>query len=366
MNRSFDRIATEELQRAPSGRDGVSGMPSRFVSIPPMRSAGSCGRWRPLLVMLLCSIGFASKVSAQSLAYPSKPIRMLVPLAAGSAVDVVGRLVAAGMSTDLGQQIVIENLPGAAGLIGTERAARAAPDGYTIAAVNDSIMAVLPQLHTKAPYDSFRDFTPITQLASVTWLLVAHPSVPAKTLPAFLALARKRPGEILFASGGNGSPQQLGMELLRSMTRIDLVHVPFKGATPALNDVVAGHVPVMFSATSVALAFVKEGRLRAFGTGNPKRLAVLPDVPTLAEAGIAGFDYVTWAGLVAPTGTPPAIAMRLNAAAVRALQRPELRSKVIDLGFEIIANSPEEFALALKRDFQRMGNLIREAAIKLD
>ncbi|MBC7779797.1 MAG: tripartite tricarboxylate transporter substrate binding protein [Proteobacteria bacterium] len=340
-------------------------MSSGFDAIPRVFHAGQRHRWLPALTVALAAMVCADVV-AQSTAYPAKPIRMLVPLAAGSAVDVVGRLVAVGMSADLGQQVVVENLPGAAGLIGTERAARSAPDGYTIAAVNDSIMTVLPQLHVKSPYDSFRDFTPIAQLAAVTWLLVAHPSVPAKSLPALLALAKKRPGEILYASGGNGSPQQLGMELLRSMTRVDLVHVAFKGATPALNDVVAGHVSVMFSATSVALSFVKEGRLRAFGTGSPKRLAVLPEVPTIAEAGVPGFDYVTWAGLVAPAGTPPGVVARLNAAAVRALQRPELRTKVIDLGFELIANTPDEFAQALKRDYQRMGTLIREASIKLD
>jgi len=334
----------------------------------PLRHATSM-RQRLRFMILAAAASFLSMpgtASCQPSAYPTKPVRVLIPLAAGSAVDVVARIVTNGMAAELGQSFVVENLPGAAGLIGAERGAKAAPDGYTVLAVNDSIMAVLPHLHAKAPYDPFRDFAPITQLAAVTWLLVAHPSLPASSLQEFLALARARPGKLHFASGGNGSPQHLGMELFRSMTRIDLLHVPFKGATPAMNDVVAGHVPVMFTATSVGIAFVREGRVRALGTGNPKRLAVLPDVPTIAEAGLAGFDYVTWAGLIAPAATPGAVISRLNVAAVRALQRPELRAKIVDLGFEISGSTPEEFGQTLKRDFTRMGSLIREAGIKLD
>jgi tripartite-type tricarboxylate transporter receptor subunit TctC len=317
---------------------------------------------KSLLAVLL--MVFAATTSAEP--YPSKPIHMLIPLAAGSAVDIVARFVAAKMSESLGQQIFVENLAGAAGLIGAERGAKSAPDGYTILAVNDSIMTMLPHLHAKVPYDALKDFTPITQLATISFVLVANPSFPAKNVQELVALAKAKPGSINFASGGNGSPQHLAMELFKSATGADLVHVPYKGATPALQDVVAGQVPVMFTALSVAAPFIKDGRLKILGAAGARRMALMPEVPTVAEQGVPGFEFATWGALIAPAGTPKEIVLLLNHHAIQALANPEVRERLAALGFEPLGNSPEQFALKLKNDFAKMAKVIRESGATID
>lgn len=298
--------------------------------------------------------------------YPSRPITMIVPLAAGSAADIVARLVGAKMSADLGRQIVIENAPGAAGLVGIERAIKAAPDGYTIIGVSDSVLTMVPQLNPNARFDPRKDLTAITQLAIIDWVLVANPSFPAKTVPELLALAKAKPGQIDFSSGGNASPQHVAMESFKARTGINLTHVPYRGATAALTDVVAGVVPVMFTAVSVAHPFLVDGKLHAIATGGAKRSELLPNVPTVSEAGVSGFAFETWMSLMAPLNVPKPIADRLHASALKAVNDPEIRAKLLAVGLVPLGNSSEEFSANLARDYAKMGEIIRAAGMKLE
>lgn len=298
--------------------------------------------------------------------YPARPVRVLEPLAAGSAVDVVTRIVADRMGQILGGSLYVDNQPGAAGLIGMRSGARAAVDGYTILAVNDSVVTVLPNLRADAGYDPRRDFAPITQLVGLHWALVASPSLHADTLQAFIAAAKAKPGEINFASGGQGSPQHIAMELLMRAAGIKLTHVPFKGATPALNDVVAGNVPVMFTALPGPLPFVADHRLIVLGVPETKRLAMLPDAPTIEEAGLPGFVFTAWAAFLAPAGTPPAIVAKLHDAAVAALADPVVHERLTALGYDVVGSSPDQLKSLIDKDYSEKAALIRAANIHVD
>jgi tripartite-type tricarboxylate transporter receptor subunit TctC len=298
--------------------------------------------------------------------YPSRPITMIVPLAAGSAADIVARLVGTKMSADLGRQIVVENAPGAAGLVGIERGIKAPPDGYTIIGVSDSVLTMVPQLNPNAKFDPQKDLTPITQLAIIDWVLVANPSFPAKTVPEFLALAKAKPGQINFSSGGNASPQHVAMESFKARTGIELTHVPYRGATAALTDVVAGVVPIMFTAISVVHPFLVDGKLHAIATAGRKRSELLPNVPTVAEAGVAGFEFETWMSLMAPINLPRPIADKLHASALKAVSDPEIRAKLLAVGLVPLGNTSEEFRANLARDYAKMGEIIRAAGMKAD
>ena len=325
-------------------------------------------------IVRLVSVAFAVALGAASTFaqapadadYPSRPITMIVPLAAGSAADIVARLVGTKMSADLGRQIVVENAPGAAGLVGIERATKAAPDGYTIVGVSDSVLTMVPQLNPNAKFDPHKDLTPITQLAIIDWVLVSNPSFPAKTVQEFLALAKAKPGEINFSSGGNASPQHVAMEAFKARTGINLTHVPYRGATAALTDVVAGVVPVMFTAISVAHPFLVDGKLHALATAGRKRSELLPDVPTVSEAGVGGFEFETWMSLMAPANLPKAISDKLHASALKAVNDPEIRAKLLAVGLVPLGNKPEEFRANLARDYAKMGEIIRAAGMKAE
>ncbi len=298
--------------------------------------------------------------------YPRRTIRILEPLAAGSAVDVVTRIVADKMGEILGQSLYVDNQPGAAGLIGMRSGARAAADGYTILAVNDSVVTVLPNMRADAGYDPRRDFAPITQMVRIYWALVSSPSLPVTTLQQFIAAAKAKPGSIDFASGGQGSPQQIAMELLMRAADIKLTHVPFRGATPALNEVVAGHLPVMFTALPTPLPFAADHRLNILGTADPQRLPTLPDVPTIAEAGVPSFEFTTWGALLAPAGTPAPVIAKLNQAAVAALNDPAVHKLLTGLGYEVVGSTPEELKSLLAQDYEQKGELLRAANIHAD
>ena len=317
-----------------------------------------------LLPAALLLLGLSVPAGAQD--FPNRPIKILMPLAAGSAVDVVTRIVAEKMGDILGQRLFIENNPGAAGLIGTRAGARAAGDGYTIVAVNDSVVTVLPNMRKDAGYDPQRDFKPITQMVRIHWALIANPAFPAPTMQAFIALAKAKPGTIDFASGGQGSPQHMAMEILMRAADIKLTHVPFRGTTPALNEVVAGHIPVMFAALPTPLPFLPDNRLRVLGTADPTRLPTLPDIPAIAEAGVPGFVFTAWGALLAPASTPDAIVTRLHDAAVAALNDPAVKARLVDLGYDVVGSSPAELKAFLAQDYQRMGEVIRSANIKAD
>ena len=298
--------------------------------------------------------------------YPSRPIRVLEPLAAGSAVDVVTRIVTDRMGRILGGSLFVDNQPGAAGLLGMRAGAHAAADGYTILAVNDSVVTVLPNMRSDAGYDPRTAFAPIVQLVRIHWTLVASPSLHADTLAGFIAAAKAKPGAIDFASGGQGSPQHIAMELLMRAAGIKLQHVPFRGATPALNEVVADHIPVMFTALPTPLAFLADKRLVILGVADLQRLPTLPDVPTLSEGGLKGFEFAAWAALLAPAGTPQPVIDKLNAAANTALADPAVKKQLTDLGYEVAGGTPAELKALIEHDFKAKGDILRAATIHAD
>ncbi len=312
---------------------------------------------------ILC-LAAAGAANAQK--YPDRPIHMIVPLAAASAVDVAARLVADKMGEDLGQSIVIDNQPGASGLLGMRTGARAAPDGYTILGVNDSILAMLPTMKDEVGYDPVADFAPITELVTVNFALIANPAFPVSNVQELIALAKEKPGTINYGSGGPGSPQHVAMELFMRATGIKLNHVPYRGVTPAFNDVVGGQVPVMIVGLPAPNEFVAMGKLKLLAITSAKRSPVFPNTPTIAEQGVPGFDFTTYGAFIAPAKTPPDIVARLNQSAVKAMHDPAVAKKLTDLGFEVIANTPAEFSVALKNGLSKYGELAKAANIHLD
>ena len=297
--------------------------------------------------------------------YPSKPILMLMPLQAGSAVDVMIRIVAQKMSENMGQQIPIENQPGAAGSIGAERVKRSAPDGYTVGVLNDSILTMIPNIRQVA-YDPVKDFEPVGVVAAITWVMVVNNDLPVKTVPEFIALAKSRPGKIDYSSGGNGSPQHVAMEAFKEATGIDLVHIPYRGATAAAVEVMSNRVQAHFSAVSIVQPYIKEGRMRALGVPSGARSPLLPDVPTMAEAGVRGFEWRTWASFVLPVGTPKPVADRLNAELVKAVNSPDVRDKLIAQGLEPIGSKPEVVTQWTRDGLARMHDIVQRAKIQAE
>ncbi len=303
---------------------------------------------------------------AQAQTYPSKPITMVVPLAAGSSLDVVLRIITQKMAENMGQPIVVENLPGAAGMIGAERFMRAAPDGYTLAAFNDAPLTMVPNLRKKIPYDPIKSFAPVGLMVNNSWTLVCNSKLPVKNVAELIALAKSKPGEINYSSGGNGSPQHMAMEIFESMAGIKLTHVPYKGTTQATLDVISGQIPVMFSGTNAVVTQVKDGKLRALATGGATRSPLLPDVPTVAESGLPGYEFVTWMGLFAPANTPKEIIARVNAELVRALDAPDLRERLIAQGVEVKTSTPEQLGALTKSRLAQMAKIIKDAGIHIE
>jgi len=310
--------------------------------------------------LALAALAFAASTFAQD--YPAKPILLLMPLQAGSAVDVMMRIVAQKMSENMGRQIVVENQPGAAGLIGAERLKRAAPDGYTIGALNDSILTMIPNIR-QVPYDPVKDFAPVSIVASITWVMIANNDLPAKTIPELIALAKARPGKIDYSSGGNGSPQHVAMEAFKAATGIYVVHIPYRGATQAALDVISNQVQLHLGAVSIVQPHIKAGKLRALAVPSPSRSPLLPDVPTMTEAGVPGFEWRTWAAIGAPAGTPKAIVDRLSAETVRAVNDPGVREKLIAQGLEPIGSPPEQVTQWTEAGLKRMHDIVKRAAI---
>ena len=298
--------------------------------------------------------------------YPNKPIKMIIPLAAASAVDVAARILAQKMSANMGQQIVIENLPGAAGQIGASNVARAAPDGYTIGGFNDSIMTMLPNLGTKLPWDILKDFEPVSLVATIEWGLVANNAAPYKNAGDLIAAAKAKPGEINYGTGGNGSPQHIAMALFADSAKIKLTHVPYKGASQAATGVAAGEVPVALQGLATVAGLVRGGKAKLIGVATPGRAPQFPDVPTISESGLPGFQFNSWFTIVAPAGTPKEIVQRLHAEIVKALADPELREKYADQGLTIRGTTPEELGVATREQLARYGKLMKEAGIKAE
>ena len=306
----------------------------------------------------------AALTHAQS--FPVKPVRVITPFTAGSAIDTLARVVGQKLGDTWGQQVVIDNRIGANGIIGTEAAAKAPPDGYTVYLGNISTLAVNPHLYLKLPYDALRDFAPVTLAATIPVVLVVHPSLPVKSVRELIPLAKAHPGQLNYASGGTGSAQHLPMEMLRVETGINIVHVPYKGLGPAFSDVLGGQVPMMFTGVSNVVPYMKTGRLRVLAIGSPKRSATLPDVPTVAEAGVPGFDFDSWTGYLVPVGTPRELIVKLHADITRTLVAPEVRDKLVTLGFDLVGGTPEAFATLIRNDIARFGKLIKAAGIKAE
>jgi tripartite-type tricarboxylate transporter receptor subunit TctC len=290
---------------------------------------------------------------------------MLIPLQAASAVDNAARIVAQRMSENLGQQIVVENQPGAAGLIGAEKVAKAAPDGYTIGGFNDSIMTMLPNVHPKLPWDILRDFEPVSLVATLEWALVAPPASPFRTAADVIAAARAKPGALNYSSGGQGSPQHVAMELFKSRAGIFVTHIPYRGATAAALDAASGQVDVSFSGLPTVFTLIKGGKLKALGIASPQRSPVLPEIPTVAES-LPGFEFFSSFSIVVPAGTPKDIIARLNAEIVKASQDVAVREKLVAQGFSVIASTPEELARRTREQLESYRRLFREVGIRAE
>ena len=318
-----------------------------------------------LAAILVVACGYGSAVTAQQSpgTYPSKPVKIVIPLGPGNSIEIATRLVAEKLTVALGQPFVIEAQPGAAGQIGTERVARSPADGYTLLSANDGIITMLPNLQKHVRFDPVRDFSPIAQMIGIPIVLIAHPSVQAKTAQELVQLAKARPGKLEYSSGGTGSAQQLAMELFMSLTGTHFLHVPYKGAPQAAMDVVSGQIPVAMAGVPIVVSLIKQGRLRALGIASDKRLPLLADTPTLAEQGIP-LRFATWGGLFAPAGTPVEIIRRLNRETLVALNSADVQARMAEFGFEIYGNSPEQFSDVVKADLVRVASLIKRAGIE--
>ncbi len=299
-------------------------------------------------------------------AYPNKPIRMIVPLAAGSAVDNAARILAQKMSVNLGQSVVVENIPGAAGIIGADRVAKAAPDGYTIGGFNDSVITMVPNLNPNTPFNTLKDFAFVSLVATIDFGMAVTPSAPYKTVNDLVAAAKAAPGTINYASGGNGSPQHVGGAMFAAHTGVNLTHVPYKGATQAAQDVAAGQVPMTLQGLATVAGLVRGGKLRLIGVPMKARHPQFPDVPTFAEQGISGFEYNTWFGVTAPTGTPPEIIARLNSEIVKALGDAEVKAKYENLGLASRGTSPDEMMAITRDQLAKYARVVKEANIKAE
>ncbi len=306
----------------------------------------------------------ASEASAQ--AYPNRPVRILVPFPAGAGVDIVARMLGLPLTDLWGQAAVVDNRPGAGGTIACELAAKAAPDGYTLLLGNISTFAMAPTLYKKVNYDPVQSFAPITLVNTSANVLVAHPSVPATTTQALIALAKAKPGQINYASAGSGTSPHLAAELFKSMAGVDLVHVPYKGSPQALTDLLGGQTQIMFASLVSALPHIRQARLRALGVTSLKRVAALPDLPAISEAGLRGYDVSVWMGIVAPTGTPPAIIAQLNRQIAALLQSPDIRERLAVQGLEAASNSPAEFRSYIASEVRKWAVVIKQAGVVAD
>jgi tripartite-type tricarboxylate transporter receptor subunit TctC len=314
-------------------------------------------------LILLCAALAAVFSPAQAQQYPTKPVRLVVPAAPGGGTDITARIIAPKLSEQLGQQVVVENRAGAGTMIGSEAVARAAPDGYTLL-MGISTLAINPAMYKKVPYDALKDFAPISQVVSLPNVLVTHPSLPAKTVKELVAFARARPGQLNYASAGVGTNPHLSMELFLAMTGLKMTHVPYKGAGPGLVDTVAGHVSVMTPSIISGLPHVRGGRLRALGVTSAKRAGGVPDIPTIAEAGVPGYDAVQWFGVLAPTATPRAIVVRLHGEIVRVLQAADVKGRLSGDGADPVGSSPEEFAAFLRAETAKWAKVVKDAGIQ--
>ena len=295
--------------------------------------------------------------------YPLKPVRLIVPFAPGGGTDLSARIIAQKLGESFGANFVVDNRPGAAGIVGTEMLARSKPDGYVLVVVSSS-HAINPAMYPKLPYDTARDFAPVSLLLSGPALLVVHPSLPAKNARELIALAKSRPGLLTFASAGHGTPPHMGGELFKALAGIDITHIPYKGNGPAYTDLMAGQVSIMFPNIATAMPYAKTGRMRALGVGGRQRSAIAPEIPTIAESGLPGYEMSSWFGLLAPAGTPAPIVTRLQQEIARIFKQADVREKLLAQGVEPVGGTPQEFAAFLNAETAQWTKVIRASGLK--
>ena len=313
--------------------------------------------------VVLMGLGSAA---AQTPSYPVKPVRLIVPFPPGGGTDFVARAIQPRFAEALGQQILIDNRAGATGIVGTELGAKAPPDGYTLTMATGATISANMALFPKLPYDPPKDFVAVTLVASQPNVLAVHPSLPAKSVRDLIAIAKARPGQLNYATSGAGSSHHLSGELLKSMAGINIVHVPYKGTGPAITDAVGGHVEVIFSGIAAILPQVKAGRLRALGITAARRSSILPDLPTIAEAGLPGYEITSWHGVLAPAGTPQPVVLRVRDAAAKALASPDVHERFASQGAEPVGSTSDAFAKFMRADIAKIGKLIKTAGIKAE
>lgn len=315
---------------------------------------------------LAASVLAATAAGAAAADYPSKPIRLVVPFAPGGTTDFLARTIGQKLGTNLGVSVVVENRPGAGGNIGSDNVAKSEPDGYSLLLGTVGTHSINPSLYRKMPYDHVKDFAPITRVAVVPNLLVAHPGVPAKSVKELIALAKSKPGNLSFASSGNGSSVHLSGELFKSMAGVDLLHVPYKGSGPAITDLVGGQVNLMFDNMPSVMPHVKAGRLQPIAVTTAKRSPALPNVPTIAEAGVPGYESTAWFGLWAPAGTPPAVLSKLHAEVAKVLKSPDVVERLSSQGAEPVIDTPEQFAAYIKAETAKWAKVVKESGAQVD
>ncbi len=315
---------------------------------------------RGLLLAALCSFGPA----LAQIPFPSKPIRLIVTSPPGGSNDILNRIVGTKLAELLAQPVLIDNRPGASGFVAAEMVAKSAPDGYTLLAATEATLVANPLFFRKVPYDPQRDFAPVTIAVEIGYVLLVHPSVPARSVEELIALARTTPGRLNYASSGNGSAFHLGMELFKRMAGVDIVHVPFKGSALSVNAMLAGEVQIMLNGTPNGVPLANSGKLRALAVAGARRSPLAPELPTIAESGLPGYEMSGWFGTVAPAGTPAAVIAALNREYVRALHLPEVRERLEGYGFEVVGNTPEEFASRMRSESQRLARVIRDSGAK--
>ena len=319
-----------------------------------------------LVYSVLAALAAAVSVSVRSQAFPSKPVRLVVGSAAGGPIDLVARITAQKLAQVLDQQIVVENRVGAGGTIAGEYVARSPRDDYTLSMGSAATLCIAPALYPKLPYDPIRDFSPVSVIASTSFVFVVHPSIPASSVKQFIALAQARPGQLRFGSGGSGSVTHLSVELFRSMAKIAVLHVPYRGGSLAIIDLLSGQLDFMFDSIPNSQQHVNGGKLRALGVTSAGRSRLIPQVPTIAEAGVPGYEATTWFGVLAPAGTPPDVIERLATASQQAVASDDLRQRMLGHGFEPMGNTPQQFAQLIKLELSKWAKVVQSSGAKAD
>ncbi len=342
----------------------VSRFKSKVALVSGLRPGANSGIVAAGALALMFTAGHEVHAQPVGTAYPSKAVRVIVPSAPGGGSDIIARLIGQQLASNLRQTFLVDNRPGAANIVGTEIVAKAQPDGYTLIVNTAGPMSITPLIYAKLPYDAVKDFAPISNVADTAFVVVVHPALAAKTVTELIALAKTKPGQLAYASWGRGSANHLGTELFMMMTQVNFLHVPYKGSGAAMPDVLAGNVQMTFDTIASAVPQIRAGRLRPLGVTSRKRSGAIPDVPTIAEAGVNGYEAGSWFGFLAPARTPRDIVMKLHGEIVRALSLPEIQERLATLGLDPVGNTPEEFSEQIRSDLAKWKRVVQSAGIQ--